>query len=638
MNLVPAFLENIAGQTVSATAKDYTGYTFKGWYDANGNAVDSSMLTDDGKTITVTTSSENHNTTYYARYYANDTKLIYNANYADSKGDTATSTLNGKVDDKVTVNNGSLFKRAGYTFVKWNTKKDGKGTDYIANSEYQLKASDNVLYAIWKANENTKYTVNHYLVNTDGTSVSYTLYQSDILAGNTDEEVNASSLDIAGYKYNKDYNVDGIADTSSGVIKGEGTLVLKLYYVANEVELIYDPNGGTTKADISESDTVVIGHTDQVVKLKNGDSLFDRFGYIFKGWGTTNNAVAYQQGDKYTFTKDEKQILYAIWEARSDMPYVVEYYYQKADGTYPNADELTSDDKVTRNDGNINASIKIKDSDTIAKTGYVFDKDNENNILETTISKDGVPVLRLYFKLQFTVTYELDGGISTTEQLVYENLDYNEDTPLIDEPKKVGYHFEGYDIDVADKVTANATYKALWKANDDTKYVVNHYLVSNDGNTVSYTLYQSDVLTGTTDETVYASSLDIAGYKYNKDYNVDGIADVSSGVVKGDGTLVLKLYYVNDTSNTRLVYKANGGIGADVIQVGSVNEEVIVKSGTIFKRDGYAFVGWNTKADGSGVMYHAFGSYRLKENDNVLYAIWVKMLDDYIPPVCGIDN
>ena len=100
----------------------------------------------------------------------------------------------------------------------------------------------------------------------------------------------------------------------------------------------------------------------------------------------------------------------------------------------------------------------------------------------------------------------------------------------------------------------------------------------------------------------------------------------------------MKLYYVNDTSNTRLVYKANGGIGSDVIQFGSVNEEVIVKSGTIFKRDGYAFIGWNTKADGSGVMYHAFGSYKLKENDNVLYAIWVKMIDDYIPPVCSIDN
>ena len=638
LNLVPAFLENIAGQTVSATAKDYTGYTFKGWYDANGNAVDSSMLTDDGKTITVTTSSENHNTTYYARYYANDTKLIYNANYADSKGDTATSTLNGKVDDKVTVNNGSLFKRAGYTFVKWNTKKDGKGTDYIANSEYQLKASDTILYAIWKANDDTVYKIEHYKVNydTNGTA-SASLAASIYAKGTTDTKVTIGSNDLKnyeGYSYDPSY----VGTINSGIIKGDGSLVLKLYYVANEVKLIYDPNDGINKDGISESDTVVIGHTDQVVKLKNGDSLFDRFGYIFKGWGTTNNAVAYQQGDKYTFTKDEKQILYAIWEARSDMPYVVEYYYQKADGTYPNADELTSDDKVTRNDGNINASIKIKDSDTIAKTGYVFDKDNENNILETTISKDGVPVLRLYFKLQFTVTYELDGGISTTEQLVYENLDYNEDTPLIDEPKKVGYHFEGYDIDVADKVTANATYKALWKANDDTKYVVNHYLVSNDGNTVSYTLYQSDVLTGTTDETVYASSLDISGYKYNKDYNAEGIADVSSGVVKGDGTLVLKLYYVNDTSNTRLVYKANGGIGADVIQVGSVNEEVIVKSGTIFKRDGYAFVGWNTKADGSGVMYHAFGSYRLKENDNVLYAIWVKMLDDYIPPVCGIDN
>ena len=104
LNLVPAFLENIAGQTVSATAKNYTGYTFEGWYDANSNAVDSSMITDDGKTITVTTSSENHNTTYYARYYANDTKLIYNANYVGSDGLTAINTVKGKVDDKVTIN------------------------------------------------------------------------------------------------------------------------------------------------------------------------------------------------------------------------------------------------------------------------------------------------------------------------------------------------------------------------------------------------------------------------------------------------------------------------------------------------------------------------------------------------------
>ena len=97
--------------------------------------------------------------------------------------------------------------------------------------------------------------------------------------------------------------------------------------------------------------------------------------------------------------------------------------------------------------------------------------------------------------------------------------------------------------------------------------------------------------------------------------------------------MILVLLGTQDKSFHRLLKQIDEAILDRII-----NEEVIVKSGTIFKRDGYAFVGWNTKADGSGVMYHAFGSYKLKENDNVLYAIWVKMIDDYIPPVCGIDN
>ena len=493
------------------------------------------------------------------------------------------------------------------------------------------------------------------MVNTDGTSVSYTLYQSDILAGTTDEEVNASSLDIAGYKYNKDYNVDGIADTSSGVIKGDGTLVLKLYYVANEVELIYDPNGGTSKDGISESDTVVIGHTDQVVKLKNGDSLFDRAGYTFVKWNTKadGKGTDYIANSEYQL-KASDNVLYAIWKANDNTGYKIEHYKVKydADGTASVSLAEAIDAK-----GTTDTRVTISDKDLKDYEGYSYDASYEGTINSGIISGDGSLVLKLYYVAnEVELIYDPNGGtskdgISESDTVVIGHTDQvvklkNGDS-LFD---RAGYTFVKWNTKADGKGTdyiANSEYQlkasdnvlyAIWKSKDDTKYTVNHYLVNTDGTSVSYTLYQSDILTGTTDEEVNATSLDIAGYKYNKDYNADGIADVSSGVIKGDGTLVLKLYYVNDTSNTRLVYKANGGIGADVIQVGSVNEDVIIKSGTIFKRDGYVFVGWNTKADGSGVMYHAFGSYKLKENDNVLYAIWVKMIDDYIPPVCGIDN
>ncbi|MDO4480670.1 MAG: prealbumin-like fold domain-containing protein, partial [Erysipelotrichaceae bacterium] len=64
---------DVIGTSISSTVNVKIGYRFIGWYDAQGNEVDESMLSSDGYTIQYTTST---NATYYARFEKVDPKII----------------------------------------------------------------------------------------------------------------------------------------------------------------------------------------------------------------------------------------------------------------------------------------------------------------------------------------------------------------------------------------------------------------------------------------------------------------------------------------------------------------------------------------------------------------------------------
>lgn len=70
--------------------------------------------------------------------------LTYNAN----GGTGEMSATEGTVSKGVTVS-ACTFKRDGYEFAGWNTKKDGSGKAYAAGSTYTLTSGDDVLYAQW---------------------------------------------------------------------------------------------------------------------------------------------------------------------------------------------------------------------------------------------------------------------------------------------------------------------------------------------------------------------------------------------------------------------------------------------------------------------------------------------------------
>lgn len=106
-------------------------------------------------------------------------------------------------------------------------------------------------------------------------------------------------------------------------------------------------------------------------------------------------------------------------------------------------------------------------------------------------------------------------------------------------PTRPGYTFagwEGFDFSVAP--TSNMTVEATWTANTDTPYKIEHYKQNADKD--GYTLVATDNKTGTTDTVATASAKtdgEFAGYVPNQDMSV------MSGVIAGNGSLVLKVYY-----------------------------------------------------------------------------------------------
>ena len=72
-----------------------------------------------------------------------------------------------------------------------------------------------------------------------------------------------------------------------------------------------------------------------------------------------------------------------------------------------------------------------------------------------------------------------------------------------------------------------------------------------------------------------------------------------------------------------ITYKANGAAGSDVVQTRGAGVATALKPANTFTRSGYTFMGWNSKADGSGNTYAA--GKEVTWIDNVtLYAIWKK--------------
>lgn len=160
-----------------------------------------------------------------SKTYVAGTKL---KNLTTKNGDKITATAQWK-DKKFTL---PVVSRPGYVFTGWYSMVDRKV--YKANTEYTisqaLTAYDNTFTAQWTAKTDTPYKVEHYKMNLDGTT--YTLADTDNFKGTTDASVTPAIKTYEGFTS---------PSTQTVTIKGDGTTVVKYYYIRNKYTL--DLNG-----------------------------------------------------------------------------------------------------------------------------------------------------------------------------------------------------------------------------------------------------------------------------------------------------------------------------------------------------------------------------------------------------------
>lgn len=115
--------------------------------------------------------------------------------------------------------------RVGYSFAGWSTSVNSESAEYQPGAEYS-EEKDLILFAVWTPRKNTKYTVQHYKENIDGT---YSLEETEELEGATDAEIRAIAKNYPSFS---EYTLH--PETQNfGKILSDGTLVLKIYYARN---------------------------------------------------------------------------------------------------------------------------------------------------------------------------------------------------------------------------------------------------------------------------------------------------------------------------------------------------------------------------------------------------------------------
>lgn len=296
----------VTDQKVNVRQNGFTrdGYTFVTWNtqaDCKGNAVKPNSE------WTLRGSS-----TLYACWAGNMQTLTYHGNGATG-GNTAAQS--GHTGDELTTNaNG--FTRDGYTFVRWDTAKDGSGTAYGEGKNgvgrYTMKPAGNDLYAIWKANPATIQYRNDW-PNTTGSTPDTT--------GNTGDTVTISqnSFDRPGYTFtgwSTSKRGDPSLQPGDKHTLEPRTTTVWAQWKADPAHLVYNSNIGTVGSETKTVDGVV----DQTVKTITNP--FDRPGYTFSGWNTQadGKGKAYATGADYVLTANDKStpkntsVLYAQWK------------------------------------------------------------------------------------------------------------------------------------------------------------------------------------------------------------------------------------------------------------------------------------------------------------------------------------
>ncbi len=591
------------------------GYRFDGWYSSFIVADLEKERIDEGDDAI-------YDSTYLKQtLYAHWTEIYYveydvNAPTVDCEVFGSMPTVELAYEEKKVHRN--EFSIEGYTFLGWAETPDGEvkytdkqETEKLANGGETIK-----LYAIWQPNS---YTVQFRANAPAGASTSLNWYMqnmADIKYG-TEVRLPVADYNFTGWKLVGWVNAndsskiyDDAAIVKNLTSENNGIVVLNAIWRANEYEIVFDANNPSATTEVSgEMPTMVCVYDDKECFLTENAYVLP--GWTFTGWATSPlGDVVYCDGNEINNLCAEngaKKTLYAKWEANV---YTVKYL---SDGVEVASSEHTYDvsKPLTKN--------------TCTKEGYTFVGWKDSNGRTYIDGEDVLNVttngsISLYAQwLSISYTWDSgDRGIVVSEdfdvsQTQKETLPIELDFARLQE---MGYQSVRIELQVSMK-EINDGYQRLYmfyKDNPNNFY----YQVYEHGGEGLYDEWGSHYIT-----------VDVS---INSLTECDGTIVLAWGAYGyGDddwrlGKTTLKIEALRSNDTYVIHYESNGGVGAMKADVATYNESHTLSLCT-FTKDNAHFVGWNTKADGTGQSYADRASIvnSLQENNGniILYAQWV---------------
>lgn len=586
-----------------------TDEAITGWYT-------DSTLTNKVTSVTI----ENSNITLYAKvekgywitFESNGGSYVAPAFYANGKTAAA--------PDKPT--------KSGYTFDDWYTDE---GLTDVAN--FASITASTTLYAKWTAANKTNYTVIHWQENVDDDKFSF--MESETKTGITGELTKATAK-----KSYDGFNVRGIEQKT---IAGDGSTIVNVYYERNVYTINFWPtNGSTTLICVKKEHThswwngcynwrgnltctkEEHTHDSSCYETRALYTITAKYGaYIGDQWPTHNGSSTWatkKNGNTYQCNIDTMPLGGAsFYGPKSDWGSETAYYYVEVlpgeSGTYLNG-----------------VTYKLHHKDTSPGTGYYVSKEDKYPITGFTYS-DGTQNGGNYDNAKFYYTrnsYDivfLNNG--TTEKTVSRKFEqsiadagYTPTAPT----SKEGYQFDGwydnelcegnaYDFTGKTMPAQNITLYAKWVA---PTYTVTVYdqddnklgeIIVSKGDTVTDKLSMLEANLKSTLETGDS----FLGWTINR------------GLPFNPGTKITTNYElyakVGNSTGYSVTYNANGGTGSMTDnEKYAKGAKATVKSNS-FRNGDMVFLGWNTKADGTGTTYYPNSTVEITDNVT-LYARW----------------
>ena len=365
------------------------------------------------------------------------------------------------------------------------------------------------------------YTVETYVMGLDG---QYGAAETKTVPATTGAAVSVEPEAREGFT---------VADNSvlSGVVAADSSLVLKVYYSRNQYKL---------SVDGVESDVY---------------------------YGAALNIAAPAAREGFTFTGWNVEVPANM--PASDLTLVSQWSENDADYTAYNAAVAAA--KAKQGEENYDKMYTAETRYALAGAlaiDVAGKKYSEQSVVDaaTKAINDAVAALEV---MTYNAIFTVDGA-----QYEVVPTKVGEQIVAPKDPAKEGYVFKGWDKEVGKMGVEDITFAAQFEEASGIAYTVEVYTMDVNGN---YGAAETKTLYGTTDAEVTADTTAAEGFTFD-----ESAANVVSGTVAADGSLVLKVYFARNQ------YKLTVDGAESEVYYGAA-----LDIATPAAREGYTFIGWN---------------------------------------------